>query len=295
MIVFESIESIGEHLRVLVRAPEPIQYLIASFVRKFFAHKQKSYSTDLDRTIMAAKARLRPDPTIGVSDLMKPLQTYMSDKGTRDVSKWLLPDPPLKWSQAPNISFLAEIHSLLIEYLKIAPNTVISIKKHREALKMLNCEQVSGKGTLKINFTSLPDTDFLDSIDEQLRICLHMTKVLFESPRRGRMLNFADSRKQRKNAERLLTYVKIVRDDNDNTRALPPSLWGWGSQAIEDVDTAGDEDEHGPACATGADKDASPNEKLDIFQKVLAKTYSSPEMPKKQGSKQQQQQQPWRN
>ena len=132
---------------------------------------------------MADKPRLRPNPTIGISDLMLPLQKHMERERSRDVSKWLLPNPLLKWrqTQAPNLHHLANINDLLIEYLKITPNTVVSGKKHRDALKCLNNEMVEGQGILKINFTSMHERDFIDVVDEQVRISLSMVKTLVEN------------------------------------------------------------------------------------------------------------------
>ena len=75
---------------------------------------------------------------------------------------------------------LASITNLLIEYLKITPNTVVSGKKHRDALKCLNNEMVEGQG-MKINFTSMHERDFIDVVDQQLRISLSMVKTLVEN------------------------------------------------------------------------------------------------------------------
>ena len=132
---------------------------------------------------MADKPRLRPNPTIGIGDLMLPLKKHMERERNRDVSKWLLPNPLLKWTQtqAPNLHHLASISDLLIEYLKITPNTVVSGKKHRDALTCLNNEMGEGQGVLKINFTSMTDRDFIDVVDEQVRISLSMVKTLAEN------------------------------------------------------------------------------------------------------------------
>ena len=132
---------------------------------------------------MSDKPRLRPNPTVGISDLMLPLQKHMQRERSRDVSKWLLRDPLLKWTQtqAPNLHHLASINDLLIEYLKITPNTVVSGKKHRDALKCLNNEMVEGHGIMKINFTSMHERDFIDVVDQQLRISLSMVKTLAEN------------------------------------------------------------------------------------------------------------------
>ena len=95
----------------------------------------------------------------------------------------LLPNPLLKWTQtqAPNLHHLASISDILIEYLKITPNTVVSGKKHRDALKCLNNEMVEGMGIMKINFTSMHERDFIDVVDEQVRISLSMVKTLVEN------------------------------------------------------------------------------------------------------------------
>ena len=132
---------------------------------------------------MPDKTRLRPNPTIGIRDLMLPLKKHMERERNRDVSKWLLPNPLLKWTQtqAPNLHHLASISDLLIEYLKMTPNTVVSGKKHRDALTCLNNEMGEGQGVLKINFTSMTDRDFIDVVDEQVRISLNMVKTLAEN------------------------------------------------------------------------------------------------------------------
>ena len=132
---------------------------------------------------MADKPRLRPNPTVGISDLMLPLQKHMQRERSRDVSRWLLRDPLLKWTQtqAPNLHHLASISDLLIEYLKITPNTVVSGKKHRDALTCLNNDMGEGQGVLKINFTSTHERDFIDVVDQQLRISLSMVKTLTEN------------------------------------------------------------------------------------------------------------------
>ena len=121
------------------------------------------------------KGRLVSDPSIGVSDLMAPLQAYMQTKSSRDLELILEIPRGTSWKTAINCEWLATVSSLFQGYAKVAPNTMLPPKKHRAALAQLHQEG-------KINFSRKSDADFFDYVDEMLRVCFSQFRQLAQSP-----------------------------------------------------------------------------------------------------------------
>ena len=111
------------------------------------------------------RGRLVVDPDQTVADLMKVLSDFMAEHGTRDIVK-LTACPAgtgMTWKSAPCIRWLAGLASLYVAYAKFAPNGLISGKKHKLARECLNSLE-------PINFTKKSNADFVDMIDERIRI-----------------------------------------------------------------------------------------------------------------------------
>ena len=123
------------------------------------------------RMIAAAKIRLVHDPSVGVSDLMMPLKNMIASKDDRNIYKLVMPPPGVTWKSAAPVSWMANLSSLFKDYVKVAANSVVSSKKHKQALVRLD-------DTEKINFTRKVQADFVDAVDDAIRCGLAHFRTL---------------------------------------------------------------------------------------------------------------------
>eukprot|EP00435_Cladocopium_sp_Y103_P058689 s2333_g20.t1 len=117
------------------------------------------------------RSRLTADPTIGVSDLMIPLDKYMVHAGERNLLPLVKLPPGIGWKSAPDLQWLARHALLWQEYLKVAPNSMVPPKKHRLAIEKLDQQQ-------KCNYTKQSANDFSDAVDLQVRVGLKQLREL---------------------------------------------------------------------------------------------------------------------
>ena len=117
----------------------------------------------------------RADRSIGVADLMRPVQAFSEEMQDRNLLKLLSPTSGLTWKSAPCPEWLAKLGPLFKNYCSVSPNSVIPPKKHRQALTRLH-------EASRQNFTKKADSDFIDYIDEVLRIAMAQLRVLKQSP-----------------------------------------------------------------------------------------------------------------
>ena len=76
-------------------------------------------------SLAAAKTRLVADPSIGVSDLMAPLQKLIESRDDRHVFKLVQAPPNVSWKSGTPVQWLCNLAPLWKSYVKIAPNTII--------------------------------------------------------------------------------------------------------------------------------------------------------------------------
>ena len=150
-----------------------------------------------------ARFRLSADPTIGVADLMGPLEKYMTSKGDRNILTMVRPPSGVTQKTAPDLLWLNKNHTLYMEYAKVAPNSMIPPKKHRTALERLDCQT-------KCNFTKSTSEDWADQVDSAIRLALKQFRDLKKDVvAKERAFRRVDSVVQ-KNTQRVLDHLAKV-------------------------------------------------------------------------------------
>ena len=127
--------------------------------------------------MLGARARLTADPMIGVADLVDPLKNYLESEKDDNAMKLLQPPATASWKSGCPTSWLASLSELWKSYVKLAPNTLIPSKKHRTALGRL-C------ATKKINYSSKKDDDFVEKLDDYVRMGLSHLRQLSKIQKR---------------------------------------------------------------------------------------------------------------
>ena len=122
-----------------------------------------------------ARGRLVADPSIGVSDLMKPLQQFMESQNSRDLQAILKIPPGTSWKTAVNIEWISHLSPLYRAYAAIASNTIIPPKKHKKALAELH-------SLGPVHSSKKADHDVFDYLDESIRIGFSHIRLLCQSP-----------------------------------------------------------------------------------------------------------------
>ena len=75
------------------------------------------------------------------------------------------------WKTSPCPTWLTQISPLLLEYVRLVPNTVVPKSKHKKAIESVN------KATT-INVTKKDDSDFIDMVDENIRIAFKQLRLM---------------------------------------------------------------------------------------------------------------------
>ena len=160
--------------------------------------------------------RLSADPTIGVADLMGPLDQFMKDRGSRHLMEMLKPPEGVARKSAPDCNWIAKNASLWICYLKMAPNTMLPGKKHRIAIEKLDQQ-------MKTNFTKMTAEDFSDKIDFYVRMALKFIRELKQSAMtKERAYRKIDMEVQHTMTKILAFCTKVDKDsvvDDDDSQA----------------------------------------------------------------------------
>ena len=147
--------------------------------------------------------RLSADPTIGVADLMAPLDNYMVSKGDSNILNMVRPPTGVTQKTAPDLLWLKKNYQLYLEYAKVAPNSMIPPRKHRTALERLDRHT-------KCNFTKATTEDWADQVDQAIRLAMKQfrdlkNEVIF----RERAFRRVDSVVQ-KNIQKVLDHLTKV-------------------------------------------------------------------------------------
>jgi hypothetical protein len=199
-------------------------------------------------------SRLHPDPSVGVSDLMQPLEKFMKARNNRNL--WVLLQRPVgvTWKTAPHCSWLASISHLMIDYAVFSPFLVLSSKKNRAAIEKLNSND-------KVNYTKKSDDDFCDWADETIRLaCKQFRDLKADAKVKERCL------KRCANCE--IDQINAVLDlmqskDEATTTTIPPIPKSWEALPLEDK--APEEKEAAPI---------APAPSTSIFKRVLDRKVS---------------------
>ena len=147
--------------------------------------------------------RLSADPTVGVADLMAPLDNYMVTKGDRNILNMVRPPTGVTQKTAPDLLWLNKNYQLYLEYAKVAPNSMIPPKKHRTALERLDHHT-------KCNFTKATTEDWADQVDQAIRLAMKQFRDLKkEVIFRERAFRRVDSVVQ-KNIQKVLDHLTKV-------------------------------------------------------------------------------------
>ena len=165
------------------RSKSKVQWQAESSTEKQ-KHVQKRITLAADRSkagtrtfiaAMAFASRLKVDPAIGVMDLQKVLVQEMQRR--EDHNLWNSVKHPTNaswsWKTAPNMQWLAQARQLLCGFLEIAPNGLLPSSKLRLSLQRLVVDS-----SLKVNKTSYHTDDWVDQMDQRIRVLLSQLRAL---------------------------------------------------------------------------------------------------------------------
>ena len=158
-------------------------------------------------------SRLVANPAVGVSDLMQPLQAFLDSKGDRNAFKLLQAPANVTWKSATPAEWLASLSPLFLSYVEISQNAVISSKKHRAALTKLDEDK-------RMNFTKKPTVDFVDYLDDLIRMGLSHFRSLKQNPELKERALRKCSQQQSEALESVLTKLRIEKTDEPAALAI---------------------------------------------------------------------------
>ena len=110
----------------------------------------------------------RPDPSIGVGDLVSAVRNFCMFKGTSDLASTVSPNNgrTLAWKSRPDAEFMVKLAGLCYDLAVLAPNSKLPSKKLRQALA-----QLLSQGDIR-NMTQKENNSFLDLGDLTIRIAM---------------------------------------------------------------------------------------------------------------------------
>ena len=207
-----------------------------------------------------SKLRLAPDPAVGIRDIMNVfLDQYRDDK---DFDVYGTVDPPAgvrwNWKTSPCCKWISQMKSLLLGFLKLAPNGVLASTKVRGACSKL-CQEKEYKKH-RFNKTKLHDFDFCDQVDQKLRIVLSQVRELKKSSDEYARAMKKATPGEKANIDEILSHLRVQA--------------GWELQiAVYEAPTR---DAAAAASHASSSKGPSEEEPKSIFQRILQKRVSSP-------------------
>ena len=156
--------------------------------------------------MLCSKSRLVADHTVGVADLMKPLEAFLEKTKDRNLWKQIQPPHGTSWKTSTPSTWLCQLDTLFLEYIRIAPNTVISGKKHKNAICRID-------ETNRVNFTKKSRSDFYDLVDDAIRMGLSHLRQVKQCPARREVAYRKCDTSQQETLDKLLTYIQLGKDD----------------------------------------------------------------------------------
>ena len=119
----------------------------------------------------SSRCRLRADPAIATSDLMEAFKELFVKEDSRDIRKILSPPPDMDWKSTPQYKWLARLSPFFTKLLDVAPNTVLTSRKVKDAIIRLHEEG-------PVNMTRKDDSELWDWVDTKIRIGMSQLRDL---------------------------------------------------------------------------------------------------------------------
>ena len=111
----------------------------------------------------SSRCSLRADPAIATSDLMGAFKELFVKEDSRDIRKILSPPPDMDWKSTPQYKWLTRLSPFFMKLLDVAPNTVLTSRKVKDAIIRLHEEG-------PVNVTRKDDSELWDWVDTKIRI-----------------------------------------------------------------------------------------------------------------------------
>ncbi|CAL1173323.1 unnamed protein product [Cladocopium goreaui] len=149
------------------------------------------------------RARLVADPTVGVGDLAQPLEKFAAEEQEPNIHKLLSPPACASWKSGCPTSWLASLNPLFKSYVEVAPNTIISSKKHRQAIvRLLENKKI-------VNTTRKTSEDFADIIIDIVRMGLSHFRILRQNSEKKEQAFRKCDQNQQQALEAVLALINI--------------------------------------------------------------------------------------
>ena len=158
-----------------------------------------------------AKPRQVADPSVTVGDLMEPLESFLETTGEKNVMKHLQPPPNTSWKTSTPITWLAGLATLFEDYLKVAPNAIISSKKHKTAIIRLEEKH-------RINFSKKNTDEFADLIDDFIRMGLSHLRSLKQQPEKKEQAFRRADKEQQKTLSHVIDLIRFDVEHQDDSQ-----------------------------------------------------------------------------
>lgn len=201
-----------------------------------------------------SKGRLAPDPCVGVADWQKVFSGWLKEEGTWDLWKLVKAERDHDWKTAPDASWLSQLFGFFKRALRTSPNCTFASSK----LKM--CLEKMQRSEHRLNYSRMPDSQFHDKVDFQLRVAASQLRTLkTNSTQLQRCLRKA-SREEGQALEELMAMISLP-DEKEVTKAVEKE---GEKQKAEVTETA-------MVLYEPPKEDKSP---LKIFSRILAKKNS---------------------
>ena len=154
-------------------------------------------------------SRLHPDPTVAVGDIQKAFIDFMEEKGCQDLCLLLkAPEGRVTWKSAPQEEWLGgHLASLMKKLVKISPVCVFSSRKLKRAICKVNTEWK------RCNYSKKHDSDFIDHLDEQVRIACHQLRTLKKDPLSQKRFFKKASVTEAQAVQEVLSLIKWTEED----------------------------------------------------------------------------------
>lgn len=174
----------------------------------------------------ASRMRSVADPSIGVSDLLTAIETYLDGSKDQTLQDLVEAPPNLSWKTSPLPAWLARLGPLWKNYLQVAPNGVLPAKRHRSALEKLQERRHVNKDMPKTS-----PSQWADKIDERARIGLAQLRILKQDQLAyGRCMRKCDQEEQ-DCLQAVLSQLKVEEVEPSECRAMVV----YGSQGSRDI------------------------------------------------------------
>ena len=152
--------------------------------------------------MLQPRQRLTADPTVSVADLCGPLETYMDQERENNVFKVLEPPTQASWKSGCPTGWLSGLADLFKAYVIVAPNTIVSAKKHKTA--MLRLLEAKKWGHSKKN-----EDDAADMMDDWIRMGLSHLRVLKQHPDKREQAFRKCDKAQRQALDNILALINV--------------------------------------------------------------------------------------